>query len=115
MDYGRIIVSPVVTTKQTFPQNVSGTAVGLSGVTAYSLDANKQNVAWITVETNDIRYRLDGLSPTTGVGHVLPKAGTPLQIFGKKKILDFRFIGSGGTSAVVTVTLDNTANAGGIV
>lgn len=95
-------------------QNVSSTAVALSGVSQLELREGKLNSAWITCETAAIRYRWDGSSPTTGIGHVLP-VNTPLQITSRKRILAFRFIGDAGASAVVRFTLDGTADAGGIV
>jgi hypothetical protein len=109
-----VAIGPAYTTRSFFAQNVSSTAVALSGISEYTLDVNKQNVMWLTASA-DLRYRYDGSSPTTGVGHLYLAAGSPLQLFGKKRILDFRFIGNGGSASIVSVTLDNTANSGGIV
>ena len=95
-------------------QNVSATALALSGVTQLELQLNKCNFAWITCAVAGIRYAWDGSSPTGSVGHVLPVA-TPLQITGRQRILAFRFIGDAGAASIVTFTLDNTANAGGVV
>lgn len=107
-------MGPAYTTRQFIVQNVSSTAAVLSGVTERTLNESKQNVAWITA-TADLRYRFDGSSPTTAIGHVYVASGPPLQIVGKKRILDFKFIGNGGSASVVSTTLDNTANSGGIV
>ena len=96
-------------------QDVSSTAVALSGVTAAVLAANKINYCWLTASVA-ILYRWDGSSPATTAygGHPLP-ANTPLQLSGRKKILAFRFVGSGGLASVVTFTLDQTADSGGLV
>jgi len=103
---------PIRPTPRFFPQNVSSTAVGLSGVTAEFLNSNKLNIAWIT-SSGDFRYRWDGqASPTTAVGHIYLSAGSPLQLVGRRKILDFRMIAGG--AIVVSCTLDNTSDAGGL-
>lgn len=107
-------MGPAYTTRQFIAQNVASTAVALSGISERTLNESKQNVMWLTASA-DLRYRFDGGSPTTGIGHVYLAAGSPFQLFGKKRILDFRFIGNGGSASVVSITLDNTANSGGTV
>lgn len=94
-------------------QNVSGTAVALSGVTELELRQNNLDTLWLTCETSSIRYRWDGTSPTTTAGHVLP-VNTPLQLSARNRILNFVFIGAAGASAVVTFTLDHRSTAGGV-
>lgn len=93
-------------------QNAAATAVALSGVTQVALRESKQNFLWLTADSA-IRYRWDGLCPTTSIGHKLA-AGTPLQLVGRKKIVNFRFIRDGAVSAVVTFTLDATEDTGGL-
>jgi hypothetical protein len=100
------------TTVVTRSQNVAATAVALSGVTQQDLRDNKQNFLWLTSD-GPIRYRWDGQSPTTSVGHVLP-ANTQLQLIGTKKICAFRFIGAAGAAAIVTFSLDATEDTGGL-
>lgn len=94
-------------------QNISGTAVALSGVTEADLQNHKANLVWITCRTAAILYRWDGTSPTTTDGHPLP-VDTPLRINGRKKILAFRMIGDAGAAASVQFTLEHSASAGGI-
>lgn len=96
-------------------QVVGGTAELLSGVSQLDLAEHKANMVWITVSGNDLRYAFDGTSPTTTIGHLLPADSPPLLVEGRKRILNFRMIGDGGSSATVTFTLDNTASAGGHV
>ena len=93
-------------------QNVSSTAVALSGVTIATLQQGKLNQCWLTAD-GDIRYRYDGTSPTTTVGHILPE-NTPFVLNGRRKILALRFIGAAGAAAVVSFTLDHSSEAGGI-
>lgn len=95
-------------------QIVSSTAELLSGVTQLGLRMLGANDCWLTIEGGDLRYRWDGTSPSTTVGHLLPE-GTPLRLDGRPKILSFRMCGDGGSSVTVSFTLFNSADAGGIV
>lgn len=95
-------------------QNVSSTAVALSGVSALELAQKKLTTCWLTVETASLRYRWDGQSPTGTVGHVLP-INTPLELSGRMRILNFRMIGNAGAACVVSFTLDSQYTAGGVV
>lgn len=106
-------VNPVVGSPLTLRQNVAATAVGVSGISQFLIDSRKWNMMWVTVEDNDIRYTLDGTSPTATTGHVLPADGAPLKITGKLRIFEFRMIAVSGT-AVVTISLDDYARAGGV-
>lgn len=105
-----------VTTPVFTKQNVSSTAVALSGVSAISLQQGNHNFLRIEAETNPIRYRWDGSSPTAAVGggELLP-VNTPLNINGRINIRNFRMIRAASGDAVVNFTLDQSARSGGIV
>ena len=59
--------------------------------------------AFITVETAQIRFTLDGTAPTTTVGHLL-NAGDVLELDSNADIVSFRAIRTGATSATIHVT-----------
>lgn len=62
--------------------------------TALALTENLSELAdqvLITVETNAVRYRLDGQNPTASVGHTLD-AGDVLELKGRYEIDKFRVI-----------------------
>jgi hypothetical protein len=61
--------------------------------------------AWITVETAAIRYRYDGLDPSTTVGHRLAAGGT-LELLGSTSITQFKMIRDGATDATVAYTVE---------
>lgn len=107
--------TPSVATPQFVSQNVSATAVGVSGMSAFFLDSNGLDIMWVTVETVALRWRDDGTSPTSSVGHILPTStNPPLCISGKQRMRDFKMISS-GAAGIVSITLDNRARLGGTV
>ena len=81
---------------------VAGTAVGFTTATLEDADGNAQKI-FATLETAQIRYTLDGTTPTSTVGHLL-EVGDTLQITGSDDIVAFRAIRTGGTSASLKVT-----------
>lgn len=54
--------------------------------------------AFITTETADLRFRVDGTDPTAAVGHKLTVAST-LTLCGRTAIANFRGIRTGATNA----------------
>lgn len=83
---------------------VSNTAIGGTAsklVTANTLnatgndnpyiDVKRMDEALITVETNQIRFRLDGTNPTASVGHLLG-AGDSIVVSGYGNLSKLRFI-----------------------
>lgn len=66
--------------------------------------------AYITVEANPIRFRLDGSAPTSSAGHLMvPTAGTPplpfvLELESEAAVANFRAIRQGGADATLHVT-----------
>lgn len=60
--------------------------------------------AYVSVETDSIRYRTDGTAPNASTGHQVA-AGDSFEITGEADIRNFRAIGSGSTaSAIIQVS-----------
>jgi len=59
--------------------------------------------AIITVETASLRYRLEGSTPTSSVGHKI-NANSSLVLEGFTQLNNFRAIRTGSTSAKIYVT-----------
>ena len=57
--------------------------------------------AFVTVETNPIRWRADGTAPTTTIGH-LANAGASITITGQANVSNFSMIATGASAAVYT-------------
>lgn len=70
-------------------------------LTTYSIDE-----VFITIENNDIRFRIDGGTPTSSVGH-LAAENRELYFEDPESIRNFSCIGSGGT-AILNVTYYST-------
>ena len=79
---------------------VSSTALGLTVATA-SLYTD----AKITVESDEVRFRLDGVSPTATVGHKLA-IGDVLTLRGRRELDKVRFIRT-STDATLRVSYGN--------
>lgn len=61
-------------------------------------------MAFITVEGDTVRVKLDGSDPTATSGHMLG-SGDTFEVYGKENLLNFKFILSdGGSSATLRVT-----------
>ena len=69
---------------------VGGTAVGLTSAT-YAPASGPARSAFITVETDQIRFTLDGTTPTSSRGHVID-AGGSLVLQGIEEIRAFKAI-----------------------
>lgn len=74
---------------------VTGTAGGLTAATV-----DKATHALITVETAQVRFRLDGTDPTAAIGHILD-VGDELLLDSNTQLLNANFIRTGGTSGVL--------------
>lgn len=61
--------------------------------------------SYVTVGPNSIRYRLDGITPTTTSGHIM-NAHETLELCGNTNITSFRFLaeGSAGGEAHLNAT-----------
>jgi hypothetical protein len=87
-------------------QTVADTALALSEFTDFAeVDMALATRIRLTVNTNAIRYRFDGGDPTTTAGHYLATNGT-IPIDGSENVANFRIIRDGGSSASVSVTLE---------
>lgn len=85
---------------------ISTTAIGFTSTKV--VPDNDQNPrpafeAYVTVETDKVRYRLDGTDPTSTTGHELA-AGDTLTITGTNNIRRAKFIRSGTGDATLRVT-----------
>jgi hypothetical protein len=60
--------------------------------------------AYLTCETNDIRYRLDSVDPTATVGHVLVKGSAPVRMEGRSLLLGLRMLRLGAGDSVLSCT-----------
>jgi len=67
-------------------------------------DGMEAKEALVTVETYQVRFRIDGVAPAAGVGHLLA-AGESYLVKGTKAVKNLRFIdtASGASSVLVTV------------
>lgn len=60
--------------------------------------------ALITVETNQVRFRIDGVAPTATVGHLIA-AGSSYLLRGTTGVKNIRFIDTSAGASSVIVTL----------
>jgi hypothetical protein len=81
---------------------VSTTAVGLTA-SKFNSYAAYEIKAYMTLETAQIRWRLDGTNPTSSEGHLL-EVGTNLTVEGYKNLSQFKAIRTGTTDGVLKVT-----------
>jgi len=88
---------------------VAGTAIGFTQAkyrSAPGINARAGYIAVVTVEgapeTNDIRWTVDGTTPTAAIGHLLP-AGDTLIVKGTGNLEKFRMIRV-DSSATVSVS-----------
>jgi len=79
---------------------VADTAIGF---TAATVGAAGIKGAFCTVETAQIRFRMDGTNPTSAEGHVLDP-GQTLTIINQGTLVNTMFIRTGATSGVLKVT-----------
>ena len=81
-------------------ESITVTNAAAIGLTAATL-AGKRG-AFITCETNTVRFRWDGTDPTTAVGHIMDDRGY-IQIMDKTTLENIRFIAT-GANATLRVT-----------
>lgn len=82
---------------------VAGVAIGFTVLTYGS-----NRFAFITCETAQIRFRVDGISPTASEGHLL-NPGDMLKLNSNEDITAFKAIRTGSTSGVLKVTFSEVA------
>ena len=68
------------------------------GVTACTADT-VTNQAFVSIETNPIRWRADGTAPTTTTGH-LANAGATISLAGHQNVVNFKMIATGSSATV---------------
>lgn len=81
---------------------VSTAAIGFTTATMQAGDLSP-GLAVVTVESNPIRFRVDGTVPTSTVGH-LSVAGDVLTVCGGSSVGRFSAIRQGASNATLTVT-----------
>ena len=64
--------------------------------------------AYITVETAQIRFRIDGTNPTSSEGHIL-NVGDALELNSAADLVTFKAIRTGAVSGVIKVTYSGVA------
>lgn len=78
-----------------------------TGITAAILrpSATQMEAQWafITVETNQVRFRIDGTDPTASAGHVIA-AGSSILLRGANTLRNLRFIDTAAGASTVRVT-----------
>lgn len=79
---------------------VDNTAGGV-GLTAATFDSSTR--AHISLETAQIRYRVDGGAPTATVGHIL-EIGCMVELESASEIANFKAIRTGSTSGTIQVS-----------
>ena len=60
-------------------------------------------VAVVTVDTDKIRYWVDGSTPTSTQGHEVA-AGGSFELVGRDTLRNFRAIGSGAATAILEIS-----------
>lgn len=86
---------------------VSTSAIGVTAALLSPTSGQPPQRALITIATNAIRYRYDGVSPTSTVGHYVV-AGGSITVEGWQNIRNLKMIqdtGAGG-SGIASVTLE---------
>ena len=82
---------------------VGATAVGFTTATFAPDNIRDAEEALVSVETDNIRFRSDGIAPTSTVGHQATP-GQFIVICGKQNVKNFQMIRSGSADATASVT-----------
>lgn len=88
-----------------FEQLTVTNAVKTLTAATYVSGAKKAQIAFITVESADIRYTYDGTTPSGSVGH-LAVAGTAITLFGSHDIENFKAYRDASSDATISVTYE---------
>ena len=81
---------------------VSSTALGFTSGTAFPGGKQPADMAVVTIETDAIRYRVDGVAPTASEGHKAA-ADSSFTVYGTQNLRAFQMIRV-TTDATVKVT-----------
>ncbi len=82
---------------------VSTTAIGFTAATFDSGGVRPADLAIVDVESQAVRYRVDGIDPTAAVGHAV-LADTSLTVCGIASIRRVKFIRRDATDATLRVS-----------
>jgi hypothetical protein len=82
---------------------VSTVAIGGTSATYAPEPSTAPTMAIVSVESNPIRFRIDGTNPTSSVGHAAVDTNY-IQLCGTKDVTSFRAIRSGASDATIRVT-----------
>lgn len=85
--------------------STSAITVSNTGFGWGSSDIADADVAYVSAHTAAVTVRWDGTSPTATLGLPLP-ANSTIKVEGNRNVRNLRFIRSGGSDAVVSVTLE---------
>jgi hypothetical protein len=78
---------------------VGASAIGPTVATIWPASGFEATYGLFTVETNTVRYRMDGTDPTASVGHPL-YADQNLEVHGKENLRNLKFIQVSGGATV---------------
>jgi hypothetical protein len=84
---------------------IADTAIGFTAAKLAPENSEIPSSAFCTLETAQIRYRVDGGTPTASVGHLL-EIGQSLILRSLDNMKNFRAIRTGSTSASLKVTYE---------
>ena len=82
---------------------VAGSSIGFTGSAITPSGSPQATFASCRLETAEVRYTIDGTTPTTAVGTLL-EVGDVLSVNGHDVLAQFRSIRTGGTSGVLSCT-----------
>jgi hypothetical protein len=101
-----------ISTSTAFAYNsatISTTAQDVSDVGFTDAQIDRADVAYITVDTQAVRFRYDGSAPTAAEGHQLD-AGDKWLLVGNQNIRNLQFIRAGASDGFVAITLESFNN-----
>lgn len=87
---------------------VSSTAVGFTSATFQPAGQTPAIMAVVTLATNDVRWRVDGIAPTAAIGHAYAATGA-LTVCGLQNIQQFKMIRQ-TSDATASVSYFRTGN-----
>lgn len=79
----------------------SSTPVGFSSGKLSPTNGPKPRSAFVTVETDDIRFRVDGTTPTVNYGHKVLSTSSGITISGPENVQHFKAIGVDNTCTLM--------------
>ena len=78
----------------------SSTAIGFTAAKLAPAYSSPPTQAFITVETTNIRFRVDGSTPTQTVGHLVQTTSSGVTIKGEENLRHFYAVGIAAGSAL---------------